>query len=177
MNKSTLRTVTAAMFSALLLAAGTSAAAATGHGDSGTVTTPGRGLDSALVRGFSAVDRNTTWQLVSRLRLNFPTYHTEGLAIAGDRVFLSAVQIIEPTVNWLYMFQNFHLIHHLFPRIPFYLYPQAFQRLTPVLEKEQAHIYLFGASRHDSMGSFSACRHARRGAEHEPQQQKHYRSR
>jgi fatty acid desaturase len=24
-------------------------------------------------------------------------------------------------VNWLYMFQNFHLIHHLFPRIPFYL--------------------------------------------------------
>jgi len=46
-------------------------------------------------------------------------------------------------VNWLYMFQNFHLIHHLFPRIPFYLYPNAFQSLEPVLEKEHAHIYVY----------------------------------
>ena len=42
------------------------------------------------------------------------------------------------------MFQNFHLIHHLFPRIPFYFYPNAFRSLKPVLEKERAHIYEFG---------------------------------
>jgi beta-carotene hydroxylase len=42
------------------------------------------------------------------------------------------------------MFQNFHLIHHLFPRVPFYLYPKAFRSLKPVLEKERAHIYEFG---------------------------------
>ena len=28
--------------------------------------------------------------------------------------------------------KNFHLIHHLFPRIPFYLYPRAFRSLKPV---------------------------------------------
>jgi len=37
-------------------------------------------------------------------------------------VFWVKGRILEPIVNWLYMFQNFHLIHHLFPRIPFYLY-------------------------------------------------------
>ena len=100
MNRSTVRTVIAAVCSALLLTAGTSAAADTGHGGSGTVITPARRLDSDLVRDFSAVDRNTVWQLASRLRLNFPTYHTEGLAVANDRVFLSAVQIIEPTVKY-----------------------------------------------------------------------------
>ena len=50
-------------------------------------------------------------------------------------------------VNWLYFFQNYHLIHHLFPRIPFYLYPQAFDDLKPVLEKEGAHIYEYGTGR------------------------------
>ena len=59
-------------------------------------------------------------------------------------VFWVKGRIIEPIVNWLYMFQNFHLIHHLFPRIPFYLYPKAFRSLKPVLEKERAHIYEFG---------------------------------
>ena len=53
-------------------------------------------------------------------------------------------KILEPIVNGLYMFQNFHLIHHLFPRMPFYLYPKAFRSLKPVLEKERAHIYEFG---------------------------------
>jgi beta-carotene hydroxylase len=51
---------------------------------------------------------------------------------------------MEPIVNWLYMFQNFHLIHHLFPRIPFYLYPKAFRQLKPVLDREKAHVYEFG---------------------------------
>jgi len=47
-------------------------------------------------------------------------------------------------VNWLYLFQNYHLIHHLFPRIPFYLYPEAFQDLKPVLEKEGSRIHEYG---------------------------------
>jgi beta-carotene hydroxylase len=47
-------------------------------------------------------------------------------------------------VNWLYLFQNYHLIHHLFPRIPFYLYPEAFQDLKPMLEKEGSRIHEYG---------------------------------
>jgi beta-carotene hydroxylase len=62
-------------------------------------------------------------------------------------VFWVKGKILEPIVNWLYMFQNFHLIHHLFPRIPFYLYPNAFRSLKPVLEKEHAHIYEYELGR------------------------------
>jgi beta-carotene hydroxylase len=50
------------------------------------------------------------------------------------------------------MFQNFHLIHHLFPRVPFYLYPEAFRSLKPVLDREQAHIYEFGHEREPAFG-------------------------
>ena len=50
-------------------------------------------------------------------------------------VFWVKGKILEPMVNWLYMFQNFHLVHHLFPRVPFYLYPKAFRSLKPVLDK------------------------------------------
>ncbi len=46
--------------------------------------------------------------------------------------------------DWLFLGQNFHLIHHLFPRIPFYKYRDAFGELKPVLDREGAHIYDFG---------------------------------
>ncbi|MGE3529917.1 MAG: fatty acid desaturase, partial [Methyloceanibacter sp.] len=59
-------------------------------------------------------------------------------------IFWVKGKIMEPIVNWLYLFQNFHLIHHLFPRVPFYLYLKAFRSLKPVLVKEHAHIYEFG---------------------------------
>ncbi len=63
-------------------------------------------------------------------------------------VFWVRGRIIEPVVNWLYLFQNFHLIHHLFPRIPFYLYGHAFRDLKPVLDKEHAHIYEYDFGPH-----------------------------
>jgi fatty acid desaturase len=68
-------------------------------------------------------------------------------------IFWVRGKIIEPVVNWLYMFQNFHLIHHLFPRIPFYLYPNAFHSLEPVLEKEHAHIFVYDFGPHEQVTS------------------------
>jgi hypothetical protein len=56
--------------------------------------------DTTLASDFADLDRTTTWQLTAKLKLNFPTFHTEGIAFAGDRMFLSAVQIIEPTVRY-----------------------------------------------------------------------------
>jgi hypothetical protein len=58
------------------------------------------GRDSALVKSFSAVDRSTKWRLTNKITLDFPTFHTEGIAFAGDRVFLSAVEILLPTVPY-----------------------------------------------------------------------------
>ncbi|WP_138417518.1 DUF6454 family protein [Sinomonas gamaensis] len=57
-------------------------------------------VSTTLADDFGAVDRNTNWQLTSKLKLNYPTYHTEGLAFTADHIFLSAVQIIEPTQKY-----------------------------------------------------------------------------
>jgi beta-carotene hydroxylase len=73
-------------------------------------------------------------------------------------VFWFRGKIVEPVVNWLYMFQNFHLIHHLFPRVPFYLYSKAFRSLKPVLDKERAHIYEFGHEPEPVLGEASQAR-------------------
>ncbi|QGN58795.1 DUF6454 family protein [Nostocoides sp. HKS02] len=56
--------------------------------------------DTALADDFNAVTRDTKWQQTSKLKLTFPTYHTEGLAYSPDHIFLSAVQILEPTVKY-----------------------------------------------------------------------------
>lgn len=36
--------------------------------------------------------------------------------------------------TWIWLFQNYHSVHHLFPRIPFYHYDKVFDQLEPVLE-------------------------------------------
>lgn len=74
-----------------VLAAGGGAATAW----AGPVTT-----DGDLATSFMKVDRNTAWNEVDKLHLDFPTYHTEGLAITQDHIFLSSVQIIEPTQKY-----------------------------------------------------------------------------
>jgi hypothetical protein len=90
------RAITAAL--AIALAAG-AAATASAAGQDGP-SRPARAAESALARDVKALDRNTTWQLTNKLKLNFPTYHTEGLAMADGHIFLSAVQIIEPTQKY-----------------------------------------------------------------------------
>lgn len=47
---------------------------------------------------------------------------------------------ISKFLTWAYCFQNYHLIHHLYPRIPFYLYPDAFKDVRPILEQEKSPI-------------------------------------
>ena len=56
--------------------------------------------DSVLARDFGAVDRDTKWSLTSKVKLDFPTFHTEGLAYSNDHIFLTAVEILEPTVKY-----------------------------------------------------------------------------
>ena len=73
MKRPSLRAMSIAAASAMLLGGAASAAAATSHLDSPH--------DGALARDFAAVDRNTAWQRVDTLKLNFQTYHPEGLAI------------------------------------------------------------------------------------------------
>ena len=50
-----------------------------------------------------------------------------------------------PVINLLWFFQTFHLIHHLYPRIPFYKYPAVFRHLHPILQHAGSHILEYGA--------------------------------
>jgi hypothetical protein len=102
-NMMTGRIAAAAALSACLAAGGVATAANSAQNTASPATRAVAAVsqqDSAVVRAFDAVDRNTTWQLTGRLKLNFATYHTEGMVQAGGHIFLSAVQIIEPTQKY-----------------------------------------------------------------------------
>ncbi len=40
------------------------------------------------------------WNQVDKLELDFPTFHPEGLVVTADHIFLSSVEIIEPTQKY-----------------------------------------------------------------------------
>jgi hypothetical protein len=92
----TRRTAVAVVAGALLA----SGAAAHAAGPSLGATVPVAGADGGLVADFSSVDRNTTWTQTAKLHLDFPTYHPEGLALTKDHIFLSSVEITEPTQKY-----------------------------------------------------------------------------
>ncbi len=54
-------------------------------------------------------------------------------------------------MNWLIMGQNYHLIHHLWPSIPWYAYQKAFVTMRPLLEEKECHLSL---GLHQAWGSF-----------------------
>jgi hypothetical protein len=87
---------TKAAMLAVLVAAGLAGAA----GAQAAETTSHPATNTALADSFGAVTRSTPWQQTSKLKLNFPTYHTEGIAFSDKHIFLSAVQILQPTVKY-----------------------------------------------------------------------------
>ncbi len=50
----------------------------------------------ALRDSFLAVDPNTPWELTDVLRLDFPTFHPQGLCVTEDRILLSSVEVRQP---------------------------------------------------------------------------------
>ena len=44
----------------------------------------------------------------------------------------------------LWVFQNYHAVHHLFPRVPFYRYRQLFREIEDVMQAKGAPIYRVG---------------------------------
>lgn len=58
----------------------------------------GRTGRTGVAAAVERLDRSTTWELVERVPLGFDAFHPQGMAIVGDRVFLSSVEVVEPTV-------------------------------------------------------------------------------
>jgi uncharacterized protein DUF6454 len=95
MRRPTVPTLVAATL-LTLLAGGATLSQASGSEASTAAATS----DGDLARDFEAVDRNTVWNQVDRLKLDFPTFHPEGLVVTDDRFYLSSVEIIEPTQKY-----------------------------------------------------------------------------
>ncbi len=51
---------------------------------------------------------------------------------------------LEKVVTWLWVYQNYHSIHHLFPRVPFYRYPALFDQIERTMLARGAPIYRLG---------------------------------
>ena len=58
-----------------------------------------------------------------------------------DTSVILAPPAINPLVTWLWVFQNYHAIHHLFPRVPFYQYARLFDEIEPIMVEKGAPIY------------------------------------
>jgi beta-carotene hydroxylase len=48
---------------------------------------------------------------------------------------------LQGLLTWLWMFQNYHSIHHLFPRVPFYRYGQVYQEIEEIMAAKGAPVY------------------------------------
>ncbi len=55
---------------------------------------------SEVATAFTATTRSTVWEKVATIPLRFPTYHPQGFALVGDRIVMSAVEILEPTTRY-----------------------------------------------------------------------------
>jgi beta-carotene hydroxylase len=50
-------------------------------------------------------------------------------------------QPLDTLLTWLWLFQNYHSIHHLFPRVPFYKYAQLYGELEDIMLAKGAPIH------------------------------------
>jgi len=66
--------------------------------------------------------------------------HQGNTRFSTTRIFAAPPGLLGKLLNWAYFFQNYHLIHHLFPRAPFYHYEQIFQHGEEILRNEGATI-------------------------------------
>lgn len=41
---------------------------------------------NAEAEAFTKVDRNTQWDQVQKLKLDFPTFHPQGMSLVGDKI-------------------------------------------------------------------------------------------
>jgi len=52
--------------------------------------------------------------------------------------------VIHKPVTMLWLWQNYHSIHHLFPRVPFFRYAELFDEICPGVVERGALIVEFG---------------------------------
>ena len=62
----------------------------------------------------------------------------------GRYVDTSTILVSRPLrtpLTWLWLFQNYHSIHHLFPRVPFYNYAKLYEEIEDIMAAKDAPVY------------------------------------
>lgn len=93
MNRSSVVTVALSVLALTTSTTATLSTAASGREDA-----PPR--DAALAATVQDVSRSTVWTRTGALRLDFDTHHPQAMEVIGDRIYLSSVEITEPTVRY-----------------------------------------------------------------------------
>ncbi len=61
-----------------------------------------------------------------------------------DTTILLLPKWIETPGTWAWLYQNYHAIHHLFPRIPFYRYREVYRDIKPIMDANGAPTRVIG---------------------------------
>ncbi|MEM9704935.1 MAG: fatty acid desaturase [Pseudomonadota bacterium] len=70
------------------------------------------------------------------LLLSFAWIVHRSFDVTGRYKDTSTIIFPEPfdtVISWLWLFQNYHSIHHLFPRVPFYRYRRLFREIEEIM--------------------------------------------
>ena len=99
----------------------------------------------ALGVGYEAFMLWTLPCLMVMIALGFLAYavhcpHESREKYQNTNVWLARRAWMQPVLNAAFVYQNYHLVHHLHPRIPFYRYERAFRQLRPEMERNSATI-------------------------------------
>lgn len=75
--------------------------------------------------------------------LDWAPHHDLGIGtpIDNTRLLGAPKGLAGKALTWAYLFQNFHLIHHLYPKVPFYRYTDLYRKGEPALVAAGARIY------------------------------------
>lgn len=66
--------------------------------------------------------------------------HEDRSLLGGTRTFHARKGWRRGLLNWLHLFQNYHLIHHIYPRIPFYKQQAVFEQSEDFLRAQGAKV-------------------------------------
>jgi beta-carotene hydroxylase len=72
-----------------------------------------------------------------------------------DTATIVASGRLNTAITWLWLFQNYHSIHHLFPRVPFYQYRKVFESIEPIMFARGAPVYRLSLSGLEQQSTYS----------------------
>ena len=98
-------------------------------------------LEVLVLCGLASIAGVTWLVIVFAWLVHIPFDQTERYR---DTSTYLAPKPINRVVTWLWLWQNYHTIHHLFPRIPFYRYDKVFEAIEPGLRERNTPIHNLG---------------------------------